>query len=86
MANCHSSSVLYLQCCCSITTHKMTQTKSRSQSMNVPKEEAVLEMFTTRAETTCLPPGVCEFMAVSHTVGTAELCRSPTDRMNLIFC
>jgi len=56
--------------------------------MNVSKEEVVLEMFTTQVETTCLPPGDCEFMAVSHShsVGTAELCRTHSDRMNLIFC
>lgn len=39
------------------------------------KEEALLEMFTS----TCLPPGDSEFMAVSHSVGTAELCRTHSE-------
>lgn len=75
-----------LPCCCSITMREMTQAKTRSQSINVFKVEAVLEMLTAWAQTTCLPPRDSEFMSVSHSVRTAELCRIHSVRMNLIFC
>lgn len=75
-----------LPCCCSIPVREMTQAKTRSQSRNVSKVEAALEMFTAWAQTTCLPPRDSEFMSVRHSVGTAELCRIRSVRMNLIFC
>lgn len=72
--------------CCSIVVPEMTQAKTRSQSINAFKVEAVLEMLTAWAQTTCLPPRDSEFMSVSHSVRTAELCRIHSVSMNLIFC
>lgn len=66
--------------------HEMTQPKTRSQSINVSKVETVVEMFTAWAQTTCLPPRDTEFISVSHSIETAELCRIHSVRMNLIFC